>query len=66
MIEFLIAFIVFICVCAIVIVGGRWLLSLIGIAIPQPLLIILGILVFLVLFLFLMDYTNIYHLHGFR
>ena len=54
----MIGFIVF-CICiAIVIILGRWLLSLAGLAIPQPLMIVLGLIVFLVLFLFFLDWVG--------
>jgi hypothetical protein len=57
--AFLIQFLIFICVVAIVIIGGRWLLSLTGLAIPQPLLVILGIILFLVLLLLFLNYAGI-------
>jgi hypothetical protein len=49
-----------ICVLAIIIIGARWLAGLAGIAIPQPLMIILGILVFLALFLWVMNFSGLY------
>jgi len=48
MLAFLFWFLITIAVLAIVIIGVKWLLSLTGIAIPQPLLVILGIILFIV------------------
>ena len=45
----------------IVIIAAKWLLSLTGLAIPQPLLVILGILVFLALFLWLLSWSGLYN-----
>ena len=59
-IHFLVGFIILCCFLAIVIIGVKWLLSLTGLAIPQPLLLILGIIVFLVLFLCLIDWSGLY------
>jgi hypothetical protein len=59
-IHFLIGFLVLVCVLAIVVIGCRWLLSLTGIVIPQPLLLILGIIVFLILLLALLNYSGLY------
>ena len=60
----LIGFVIF-CVCvAIVIILGRWLLSLTGIAIPQPLMVVLGLIVFLVLLLFFLDWIGAFSLFG--
>jgi hypothetical protein len=58
MIGFLVSFIVFLVVVAILIIGFRWLLSLTGLAIPQPLLIILGLILFLVLLLLFFNYVG--------
>lgn len=60
-IGFLIGFIVVVCVIAVVIIAAKWLISLTGWAIPQPLLVILGILLFLILFLWLLGYAGYYH-----
>ena len=60
-ISFLVSFLVFIVVVAIVIIGIRWLLSLAGVAIPQPLMIILGLIAFLILLLFFLNFTGVYH-----
>lgn len=49
MIGFLFWFLVVIAVLAIVIIGAKWLLGLAGITIPQPLMVILGIIMFLVM-----------------
>lgn len=54
----MVGFVVF-CVCiAIVVILGRWLLGLTGLAIPQPLMMVLGLIVFLVLFLFFLDWLG--------
>jgi hypothetical protein len=58
MIQFLFSFLVFLVVVAILIIGFRWLLSLTGFAIPQPLLIILGLILFLVLLLLFFNYVG--------
>lgn len=58
MLSFLVSFIVFLVVVAILIIGFRWLLSLTGLSIPQPLLIILGLILFLVLLLFFVNYVG--------
>jgi len=58
--HFLVGVIVMICVLAIIIIGARWLAGLAGIVIPQPLMIILGILVFLALFLWVMNFSGLY------
>jgi hypothetical protein len=49
MLAFLFWFLITIAVLAIVIIGVRWLLGLAGVTIPQPLMLILGILLFIVL-----------------
>ena len=61
-ISFLISFLVFIIVVAIVIIGARWLLGLAGVTIPQPLMIILGLICFLILLLFFLNFTGVYHM----
>lgn len=53
MLSWLVSFLIVCCVFAIVIIVGRWLISLTGFAIPQPLLLAGGILLFLVLMLWL-------------
>lgn len=59
-IHFLVGFLLLVCVLAIVIIAFRWLLSLTGWAIPQPLLVILGIIVFMILLLVLLNYSGLY------
>ncbi len=49
MLNFLFWFLITMAVLAIVIIGVKWLLSLTGITIPPPLMVILGILLFIVL-----------------
>lgn len=58
--RFLAGFLVLVCVLAIVIIAVRWLISLTGIAVPQPLLLVLGILLFLILLFFLLDYSGLH------
>jgi hypothetical protein len=56
---------VVLCVClAIVIILCRWLLSLTGWVIPQPILIVLGLILFLVFLMFFLSYTGIYSFGG--
>lgn len=59
-IHFLIGFLLLVCVIAIVIIAVRWLLTLTGIVIPQPLLLILGIILFMILLLVLLNYSGLY------
>ena len=59
MISFLISFLIFIVVVAIVVIGIRWLLSLTGVAIPQPIMIILGLILFLILLVCFLNYMPI-------
>ena len=58
-IHFLVGFLILVCVIAIVIIACKWLLSLTGIAIPQPLLLILGIIIFLILLMVLLQYSGL-------
>jgi hypothetical protein len=59
-IHFLVGFLLLVCVIAIVIIGVKWLISLTGIVIPQPLLLILGIILFMILLLVLLNYSGLY------
>lgn len=59
-IHFLVGFIVVVCVLAVVIIAAKWLIGLTGLAIPQPLMVILGILLFLLLFLWLLSWSGVY------
>jgi len=58
MIGFLIQFLIFLIVVTILIIGFKYLLSLTGIAIPQPILIIAGLILFLVLLLVFLSYAG--------
>lgn len=58
--HFAVGFIVMVCVLAIVIILVKWLLSLGGVTIPQPLLICLGILIFIVCMLALLSWSGYY------
>jgi hypothetical protein len=55
---FMIQFLIFVCVVAVVIIGIRWLLSLTGVSIPQPLMLILGILLFIFLLIMFLQYIG--------
>ena len=59
-IRFAIGFLVLCCVIACVIILVRWLISLTGWTVPQPLLVVAGILMFLFLFLFLLSWAGLY------
>ena len=56
----MVQFIIFVCAVAIVIILGRWLLSLTGLAIPQPLMVCLGILVFIILLCMFLSWSGLY------
>jgi hypothetical protein len=58
MIEFLVWFLVVVAVLAIVIIAGKWLLAQAGVAIPGPLLTILGIILFIVLLIALLHFVG--------
>jgi hypothetical protein len=59
-IRFLVGFLVLICILAIVILGIRMLARLAGVSIPQELMVILGIILFLILIYFLLDYSGMH------
>jgi hypothetical protein len=59
-IRFLIGFLVLVCVLAIVILGIRLLARLAGVTIPQELMVIAGILLFLILLYFVLDYSGLH------
>lgn len=59
-VRFLIGFLVLVCILAIMVVAVKWLMDLAGIPIPQPLLVILGILVFMILLLVLVNWSGLY------
>jgi hypothetical protein len=63
-ISMMVSFLVFIICVAIVIIGARWLLGLAGVTIPQPLLIILGLIFFLIFLLIFLNYTGIWAFGG--
>jgi hypothetical protein len=58
--QIMVQFILFVCAVAIVIILGKWLLSLTGLSIPQPLLVVLGILVFCVLLLMFANWSGLW------
>lgn len=59
-IHFLVGFLILVCVIAILIIACKWLMGLAGITIPQPLLVILGILIFMILLLVVLNYSGLY------
>jgi hypothetical protein len=58
MLAFLLWFLIVIAVLAIVIIGAKWLLGLAGITVPQPLMVILGIILFIVMLLALWHFVG--------
>jgi hypothetical protein len=59
-IHFLIGFIIMVVVLAVVIIAVKWLIGLTGLVIPQPLWLILGLLLFLALLLWLIQWSGLY------
>jgi hypothetical protein len=59
-IRFLVGFLILCCCIAVVIILVRWLVGLTGIAIPSPLMLVLGIVLFVVLLLMLLNYSGFY------
>lgn len=58
-ITMMVGFVVF-CVCvAIIIILGKWLLSLVG-PIPQPLMVVLALIAFLILLLFFLNWAGVW------
>jgi hypothetical protein len=57
-IHFAVGLLLVFCVLAILIIGVRWLCGVAGIAIPAPLMLILGIIVFVILLLMLLDWAG--------
>jgi hypothetical protein len=60
LIHFLVGFLLLVCVIAVFIIAARWLCALAGLTIPQPLMLILGILLFVVLLLMLLSWSGVY------
>jgi hypothetical protein len=58
MLAFLLWFLIVVAVLAIVIIGAKWLLGLAGITVPQPLMVILGIILFIVMLLALWHFVG--------
>ena len=63
-ISMMVSFLVFIICVAIVIIGARWVLGLAGVTIPPPLMLILGLIVFLFFLLVFLNYTGIWSFGG--
>ena len=57
-IHFVVGLLLVFCALAILIIGVKWLCSLAGITIPPPLMLILGIIVFVVLLMMLLDWAG--------
>jgi hypothetical protein len=60
----MLGFIVLMICLAIVVILCRWLLSLTGWVIPQPLLVVAGLLLFLIFLAFFLSWTGIYSFGG--
>ena len=58
MLGFLFWFLIIIAVLAVVIIAGRWLIGSTGIAIPQPLMVCIGIVLFIVLLIALWHFVG--------
>jgi hypothetical protein len=58
-IHFVVGLILVVCALAILIILVKWLCSLAGVAIPQPLLLVLGILLFVILFIVLLNWAGL-------
>lgn len=58
-VHFVVGFILVCCAIAVVIILVRWLLALAGVTIPQPLLLVLGIVLFVVLMLALLSWSGV-------
>ncbi len=58
-VHFVVGFILLICALAIVVILLRWVMGLMGVAIPQPLLVVLGIVLFVVFMLLLLNWAGI-------
>lgn len=56
--HFVVGFIFLVCALAILIILCKWLLSLTGLTIPQPLLIVAGIVIFVLLFAGLLNWLG--------
>jgi hypothetical protein len=58
-IHFVVGLILVVCALAILIILVRWLCSLAGVTIPQPLLLVLGIILFVILFIVLLNWAGL-------
>jgi|HubBroStandDraft_4_1064222.scaffolds.fasta_scaffold1171281_2 hypothetical protein len=59
-IRFLIGFLIACCVIAVVIILVKWLLGLAGVTIPPPLMLVIGILLFIFLLLWVLNWSGVY------
>ncbi|HXN71577.1 MAG TPA: hypothetical protein VN861_03375 [Candidatus Acidoferrales bacterium] len=60
LIHFLVGFLILCCVIACVIILVKWLCGLMGVTIPPPLMAVLGIILFIILLLMLLNYSGYY------
>jgi hypothetical protein len=58
-VHFMIGFILLICAIAIVIILVKWIAQLSGVAVPAPLMMVLGILLFVVLLILLLNWSGL-------
>lgn len=66
MLDWLLSFLILICVLVCVVVLVRWLISTVGFPIPQPLIVVAGIIIFLVCLLWFVSSGPFIHLHSLR
>jgi len=59
-IRFMVGFILLCCCIAVVIILVKWLAGLAGVAVPAPLMLVLGIILFVILLLMLLSYSGFY------
>jgi hypothetical protein len=58
-VHFIVGFLLVVCAIAIVIICVKWLAGLAGEAVPPPLMLVLGILLFIVLLLMLLNWSGL-------
>ena len=59
-VRFLVGFLISCCVIACVIILVRWLCSLAGFFIPQPLMLVFGIILFICFLLWVLNWSGVY------
>jgi len=60
-VRFLIGFVLLVCVVACVIILVRWLAALAQWTVPQPLMVVAGIIIFMIGLLWILSWSGIYH-----